>query len=355
MILTANSIAQYPGLAAHFAALQARRDMFNNAALENQRIYGSVDNAELGTNAALPVRFWQAVDATVATSVDAVEGWEIMNDLMPLQIVQDIGFTSRAYAVSGNIADDVSITMDGHAPHSFDHTEYDSDADPVPMFRSGFGANWRHVRGLTNAGIDLIRDSQADKMVKHNTALVNYLLTGSTRIMVDGKAGQGLKNHRNTSKIDLTVAAINLTSATPDAIVTFFTTGAFGQNLRANRLKGVSKMWVSHEIYANLTKPYDSGNLLLGSTMQAIQIALGGAFDTSVIEPTYALTGNEFLAYVKQQRFVAPITGLATSVVPMPRPLPEENFNFRILTGFGVQVRLDGAGHSGVIYGANLT
>ncbi len=43
---------------------------------------------------------------------------EIVNDLMGVQTVLPIGKTAKLYNVSGDIADDVSISIDGQAPYS---------------------------------------------------------------------------------------------------------------------------------------------------------------------------------------------------------------------------------------------
>ena len=56
---------------------------------------------------------------------------EIVNDLMAVQTVLPIGKTAKLYNTIGDIADDVSVSLDGQAPYSFDHTDYGSDGDPV--------------------------------------------------------------------------------------------------------------------------------------------------------------------------------------------------------------------------------
>src|SRR5690606_18432567 len=130
-------------------------------------------------------------------------GMEIVNDLMSVQTILPIGKTAKLYNVVGDIADDVSVSIDGQAPYSFDHTEYGSDGDPIPMFSAGYGVNWRHAAGLQTVGIDLVLDSQAAKLKKFNKRLVKYILDGDANIQVDAYPGQGLRNHRNTKKIDL--------------------------------------------------------------------------------------------------------------------------------------------------------
>jgi hypothetical protein len=45
-------------------------------------------------------------------------GMEIVNDLMGVQTVLPVGKTAKLYNVSGDIADDVSISIDGQASYS---------------------------------------------------------------------------------------------------------------------------------------------------------------------------------------------------------------------------------------------
>ncbi len=106
---------------------------------------------------------------------------EIVNDLIGVQTVLPVGKTAKLYNVVGDIADDVSVSIDGQAPFSFDHTDYASDGDPIPVFTAGYGVNWRHAAGLNSVGIDLVLDSQMAKMRKFNQKRVNYYLNGDSK------------------------------------------------------------------------------------------------------------------------------------------------------------------------------
>lgn len=297
--------------------------------------------------------FWQEVDQMVISSRQETVGMDILDDLMGIQTVLPIGKTVKSYNIGGNIAEDVSVSIDGQAPHSFDHTDYDSDGDPVPVFLAGFGVNWRHAAGLNSVGLDLVLDSQSAKMKVYNEKLVSYLLNGKENISVDGKAGQGIKNHRNTKKINLGSSGsnINLATATADQLIAFFTTGAFGTTAEENYVTSYDVVWVSPQIAANLQKPYIVNGTMLGTVQQAISQYLGyvGEF-----RKTYALTGNEFIGYERKQSSITPLVGMNTGITPLPRPMPNTNYNFQILGAMGLQVKKDGAGRSGVIYGADL-
>ena len=71
------------------------------------------------------------------------------------------------------------------------------------------------------------------------------------------------------------------------------------------------------------------------------------------IRMSFALTGNEFIAYVRRRDVISPLVGMAVGVVPLPRPLPNVNYNFQIMSAEGLQITADDQGLSGVVYGAN--
>ncbi|YCF39280.1 major capsid protein [Pseudomonas aeruginosa] len=362
MFLTQQAIAAHPRLMGHFQELQANRNIWNNqnaAMLAEHR--GAMTPGMLACNAlaGLGREFWAEIDAQIIQYRNQETGMEIVNDLLQVQTVLPIGKTVKLYNVGGDIADDVSISMDGQPPYSFDHTEYDSDGDPIPVFTAGYGCNWRLAAGLQTVGIDLVLDSQAVKLRKYDKFLVDYVLNGSEKINVDGKPGQGIKNHRNTIKLNLGSGAgganIDLTTATQEQLAAFFTTGAFGQAARDNFVEAYDILWVSPQIWANLMKPATvtvGGSTLLsgGNVLSVIQ----GYVPARSIRQTFALSGNEFIAYQRRQDVITPLVGMATGVVPLPRPLPQSNYNFQIMGAMGLQIKRDGEGKSGVLYGANL-
>ncbi|MDX3997877.1 DUF6260 family protein [Pseudomonas aeruginosa] len=261
MFLTQQAIAAHPRLMGHFQELQANRNIWNNqnaAMITHHR--GAMTPEMLACNAlaGLGREFWAEVDAQIIQYRNQETGMEIVNDLLQVQTVLPIGKTAKLYNVVGDIADDVSVSIDGQAPYSFDHTEYNSDGDPIPVFTAGYGVNWRHAAGMNTVGIDLVLDSQAAKLRKFNKRIVAYTLDGMRFI------------------------------------------------------------------------------------------------PARAVRQTFALSGNEFLGYQRQRDVVTPLVGMATGVVPLPRPLPQVNYNFQIMSAMGIQVKKDDEGLSGVIYGANL-
>ncbi|MEJ2820741.1 major capsid protein, partial [Streptococcus pneumoniae] len=108
-------------------------------------------------------------------------------------------------------------------------------------------------------------------------------------------------------------------------------------------------LWLSPEIMANLSRPYtievgDGTNAIIsGSVLDAIRKFI----PVKDIRQTYALSGNEFLAYERRKDVISPLVGMAVGVVPLPRPMPQSNYNFQIMSAEGLQIKRDDEGRSG--------
>lgn len=360
MFLTQNAIAAHPRLGAHLQELVANRNIWNrqnDAMIAANRSVMTPDMLAANAVQGLSQTFWAEIDRQIIQRRNQETGMEIVNDLLQVQTVLPIGKTAKLYNVVGDIADDVSVSIDGQAPYSFDHTEYGSDGDPIPVFTAGYGVNWRHAAGMSSVGIDLVLDSQAAKLGKFNKALVSYVLDGNDRIQVDAYPAQGLRNHRNTVKIDLNTAGasgapINLATAPAADLIAFFSTGAFGQTAISNKVTSYDVVWLSPQIMLNMSQAYFVNGQAVGTVMDQVK-----RFAPRVREfrESFALEGNEFLGYERRQDVVTPLVGMATGVVPLPRPLPQVNYNFQIMAAMGIQIKRDDDGLSGVVYGATLS
>lgn len=362
MFLTQQALAAHPRLMTHYQELQANRSILaaqHEAMIQANRAHMTPDMIQVNSALVANQEFWQEIDRQTVQMRDQETGMEIVNDLLRVQTILDVGKTVKLYRVEGDIADDVAVSIDGQAPYSFDHTDSVRDGDPIPVFTAGYGVNWRHAAGQRTVGVDLVLDSRRAKLRKFFKEVVGYMLSGSDKINVDGKAGQGLKNHRNTVKINLGSGAggvnVNLTTASQTDIAAFFTSGAFGSAARTNFVDAYDVLWVSPQIMANLMKPATvtiGGSTLLsgGTVLNTIQAFV----PAREIRQSFALSGNEFIAYQRRQDVVSPLVGMALGDVPLPRPLPNSNWNFQLMSAMGLQVMRDGESRSGVIYGANL-
>lgn len=349
MYFTKENLAANSRLQAHWAELWAQRNIFNdqhNAMIAANKANMTAEMLACNAVGGFEKEFWKEIDNQIIELNTEEIGIEIVNDLMGVQTVLPIGKTLKMYSVAGDINDEVVMSMDGQVPHGFDHTEYGSDGDPIPMFAAGYGVNWRHAAGLNTVGIDLALDSQRLKLKKFNKARVDFYLNGNERIVVDGHKAMGLKNHKNTQQLTLT---IDLTTAGFEEIINFFTVGDFGVLARNNFVAKYDRLWVSPEIMANLARPHIVNGAIVGSVLDVIKPFA----PVGEITQTFALKGNEILGYQRRKDVVTPLIGMTTGVVPLPRFMPTDNYNFRIMSAEGLQITSDMLGRSGVVYGHN--
>lgn len=347
MYFTKQNLATNSRMQAHWNELWAQRNIFNNqhdAMIAANKANMTAEMLACNTVGGFAKEFWKEIDNQIIELNTEEIGIEIVNDLMGVQTVLPIGKMLKMYNVSGDINDEVVMSMDGQAPHGFDHTEYGSDGDPIPMFAAGYGVNWRLAQGLNTVGIDLALDSQLLKLKKFNKARVKFYLSGNDNIVVDGHKAMGIKNHKNTQQLTLTT---DLTTANFEALIDFFTTGEFGVLARNNFVAKYDIMWVSPEIMANLARPHIVNGAVVGSVLQTVMPFA----PVGEIRQTFALKGNEIIAYQRRRDVISPLVGMTTGVVPLPRFMPTDNYNFRIMSAEGLQITCDMLGRSGVVYG----
>lgn len=347
MYFTKENLATNARMQGHWNELWAQRNIFNaqhDAMIAANKANMTSEMLACNAVGGFEKSFWKEIDNQIIELNTEEIGIEIVNDLMAVQTVLPIGKTLKMYSVSGDINDEVVMSMDGQAPHGFDHTEYGSDGDPIPMFAAGYGVNWRLAQGLNTVGIDLALDSQRLKLKKFNKARVKFYLEGNENMVVDGHKAMGIKNHKNTQQLTLTT---NLTTATFDQLIDFFTIGEFGVMARNNFVAKYDVMWVSPEIMANLARPHIVNGAVVGSVLQTVMPFA----PVGEIRQTFALKGNEIIAYQRRRDVITPLIGMTTGVVPVPRTMPTDNYNFKIMSAEGLQITCDMLGRSGVVYG----
>ncbi|HFE4459012.1 TPA: major capsid protein [Escherichia coli] len=347
MYFTKENLATNARMQGHWNELWAQRNIFNaqhDAMIAANKANMTSEMLACNAVGGFAKEFWKEIDNQIIELNTEEIGIEIVNDLMGVQTVLPIGKTLKMYSVSGDINDEVVMSMDGQAPHGFDHTEYGSDGDPIPMFAAGYGVNWRLAQGLNTVGIDLALDSQRLKLKKFNKARVKFYLEGNENMVVDGHKAMGIKNHKNTQQLTLTT---DLKAATFDQLIDFFTIGEFGVLARNNFVAKYDVMWVSPEIMANLARPHIVNGAVVGSVLQTVMPFA----PVGEIRQTFALKGNEIIAYQRRRDVISPLIGMTTGVVPVPRTMPTDNYNFKIMSAEGLQITCDMLGRSGVVYG----
>lgn len=356
-ILTFNkeSIEANHNVKAQWEEVKQGRKVYETAQNNLVDQFGSSLNAEsFAKNSAgiLTRDFYREVDNTITEVRDNDQGREFVTDLMSIATPLPIGKTVRLYTNGGDINDVVARSMDGNTPNIFDYLETDNDGDPVPIFTGGVGINWRHWSGLETENIDLVTQSQRRKLVKVYSNIADYFLNGDSEIKVNGYEGQGIKNHRHTKKVNLGASGsnINLTTATADEIIKFFSDD-FATELDANYVDMVDKMWVSPEIARRLAEPYSKSGDFKEGTLGDYVLRYGRVGE---FKRTFKMSGNEFFAYVKNKETITPLVGAAVSMIPVPRTMPMDNYNFLIWAAVGLQIKGDANGRGGVFYAADL-
>lgn len=347
MYFTKENLATNARMQGHWNELWAQRNIFNaqhDAMIAANKANMTAEMLACNAVGGFAKEFWKEIDNQIIELNTEEIGIEIVNDLMGVQTVLPIGKTLKMYSVSGDINDEVVMSMDGQAPHGFDHTEYGSDGDPIPMFTAGYGVNWRLAHGLNTAGIDLALDSQRLKLKKFNKRRVKFYLEGNENMVVDGHKAMGIKNHKNTQQLTLTT---DLKAATFDELIDFFTIGEFGVIARNNFVAKYDVMWVSPDVMANLARPHIVNGAVVGSVLNTVMPFA----PVGEIRQSFALTGNEIIAYQRRRDVISPLIGMTTGVVPVPRTMPTDNYNFKIMSAEGLQITCDMLGRSGVVYG----
>lgn len=306
--------------------------------------------ARLHNSAAiLPRDAWQELDAITRRVMRNDEGQAYMADLMPLAKPVNIGKLVHLNRVSSD-AGSVVVSMSGQVPAGVDKVEYDYRGNPVPIFSTAYGREWREWNTLTAENFDALSDDQEAHVAKIRRKMAQYALDGDGSITVSGYPAYGLRTNPLSKAINLGNftggANINLTTATSEAIETFVN-NVLGAALDDNYISAGVNMYVSPEIARNLDKPY-SGTA--GFKMGSLREALLANRRINKIETTFELTGNEFFAFVPSADYIRPLVGMAVGTTAQTRVNPTDNYQFLVMGAMGIDVRADYNNRTGVFY-----
>ena len=336
-----------------YSMLNSQRELFKRQEAIIANAAQGVDGYLTANQAAqIPTDAFKLFDEITLRVLRDDEGSGYMSDLMDLQKTVDIGKTVYKYRQSSD-AGVVQRSMSGKVPEVLDKVTYTFEGDPVPIFNTGYGRQWREWKTFQSEGFDALSDDQETSTAAIGQDMAQYLLTGDAKVIVDGTQGKGIQNHSNTNQIDLSGGGFNIDltsfSTTNDAIIDFFIRdfqGVLNTQLTTSPLK----MWISPQIMIRLQRPLSDSGEFKGGTLLQYLLDIGGANRISSIEQTFELSGNEFFAYVKDQRWIRPIVGAAVGTFAQPRVNPMDDYNFMIWGAMGLQIRADFNGRSQVFY-----
>lgn len=299
---------------------------------------------ELVGNAITKPQPWLSLDSVTARVMRDNAGQVIMGDLMPLARTVNIGKIVHGYRFTADGANTVQRSISGQKPQPMDKGAYDFRGVPVPVFTNGVGREWREWSVLQNDDYDAWADDVEKATYDLREDMANYLLNGDDSIQFDGYQGYGIRNSPFTQSVDMT--GINLTTATTAEWEAFFAT-TLGGAMDANLVTQAVNFYVSPEIARNLDLPYNEGEYQAGTRFQR----LATNRRINAIKVDYALSGNEWAAFVPNSRFIRPIVGMPVGAQMMPRNYPMDNYQMLIMGALGFEIVADGNGRSAVFYG----
>ena len=325
---------------------------------------------KLNNNAAalLPKEAYQEMDSITQRVFTNDEGQEYMASMMGIAKGMNIGKTTSIYRLASDKADNVIRSMSGQVPSTISKTNYTYNRDPIPLFTTGYGREWREQASFSTEGFDAMFDDHENAMREIKEDMARYMLTGDSGIVVDGATGRGILNHANTQKLDLGAAGANISliSATADEIVAYFT-GPFAKELDNNFVTKIDEMWISPQMMRNFQKPYSNAAgfkegtvldyLLQYGRIESIKstFELGRSISAGQGDPNADGEGNEFFCYVRDQQVLCPLVAQSASVIAIPRMMPMDNVNNLVWGAMGFRVKADANGRSKVFYASEIS
>ena len=314
-------------------------------------------NGRVHINEGIPTEdFFRTTDRAI-DGVRLDDKFLFMEDLAGLARTVNVGKLSAASLKSSDMNSDVSLSMDFDAQVKHDHISADSDRNPIPAFMAGVTMGYRKRMGLDSEQIDLYNDSVQLKTRKLTERVGSYMLDGDARIVADGQAGEGIKNHRNTRKLDLGAGGFNidLVAATNDELVDFFNQ-TFAALLDEESLSYVDSMGVTPAFYRRLMAPISrTGEFKGGVEGEPLMEYIKRVSNVRNFMKDFALDGNEFYSYRKERSIIRPIVAMGTSAYVEPRQKPIDSYKTLIVTAQGLEIKKTMNDKHGVFYASNIT
>ncbi len=199
---------------------------------------------------------------------------------------------------------------------------------------------------MQSENLDAMADDQEAHVAAIREDMADYMLSGDAKVKVKGYVGAGITNHANTNQVDLSASGLNidLTTSTPDESVAFFT-GPFAKLLDDNYVQEKVKVWASPDIMRNLNRPYsDAAGFKEGTVLE--YILRYGRIES--FNQTFKLTGNHFIAYVRNSQYIKTRIAAPVGTFMIPRQNPFDNYNTLVWSAVGLQIKRDFNGRSKV-------
>lgn len=320
---------------------------FWHASEDHMVQYEGIGNAA----SVLPRDAWLDMDNITRRVMRADEGEVWMRYLMPLAKPVNIGKLVHLNRVSSD-AGTVIRSMSGQVPVPMDKVVYDYRGTPVPMFHTGYGREWREWNSLQSENFDALADDQEAHTAKIRRDMALYTLNGDPAIVFQGYTGYGIRTHPLSKSVNIGAggANINLTTATPDALDTFFNV-TLGAMLDANYIPGKVVLFISPDIARTWDKTYSGSAGFKDGTIRDFLLKNRRI---QAIEVSYELSGNEFFGFVPSAEYIRPLIGMAVATTAIPRDRPRANYQFDVAGAMGLEIRADYNNRTGVFYSISV-
>ena len=324
IIFTKDLVANSAVVADQWNHLKIDRKVFVNAENALAKKYA------LNATALVTKDYWRDVDNVTTRVFRNEAGQDMMADLMGIAANINIGKTVAISRIASD-AGKVVRTLSGQEPEDLDKTRYDYTGDVIPIFKTGYSREWREQLGMQSEGFDPLLDDQANVTFNLRSDMAQYLLTGDQTLNVNGVyTGYGITNHPNTIQVNLNASGglnIDLQTATPDEIVTFFNQD-FQAILDAQNVFEQVTLWVSPSVRRSFMRPYSDAAGFKGGTVEQYITQFGNG-RIGKIGTNFLLTGNHFVGYVRNDMYIRPRVAQPVSTYAAARANPHDNFNFR--------------------------
>lgn len=328
-----------------YQALKNRRVIFNR----HQRSLGRDFSGAITANQMADVAkdYWKEVDAVTTRVVRHDQGKGLVSDLMAMATPIGIGKTEALYRTSSDIDTSVTVSMSGQAPEELGKVIYSLEGDLMPVFKTGYGREWREWMGMSDAGLDAMSDDQEAATAKIVTQVGEYMLVGQPTLKHGTSEAKGLLNHKN-SKV---ITSSNLDfkesgSSTNDDIINFFTKD-LAKELDDEYIDSKIVLWVSPQVKRRLGVPLSKSDGFKGGTLEQEILRFGRV---ESINQTFLLEGNRMTGYVRDGLFVRPRVAAAIGSYMQTRNDPHDNYNTLVWTALGLQIKKDFNGRKRAFY-----
>ena len=304
---------------------------------------GNVDGYQI--NSGIPTEdFWRLTDKTLQ-GVRTNTQYLYMDDLNDIATPLPLGKLVLSHLTTSDISDDISVTMDIQNDDNYDSITTGKDADPIPVYTGGVQMGYRQQLGLQTEAIDLMQSALARKTFHLREKMGKYMYSGNSKIEAGGVKGQGITNHRNTKNISST-SSKKLTAMTMEEIYEYFRV-ELKKVCIENAIPTLDRIWVSSDIMFKLTAEYSGADgYKEGTVLERIQ-RLGHIGE---IKEDYSLTGDEFLAYVRDREIISPLVAMALSNYQKIRVDPYGPFQTCLIAAQGLKISKTYNNKFGVFY-----